>query len=414
MRLRKNAGIDPEAARELETLDAALRGEAPEGGQRDLWELALDIRAERPLPSHDFVAELDSRVRSGFAEPARPSAFARLRRSPRTAPLVAGSAASVLIVVAGLASLGVFGGDGGRRDSAPPDRVIPLDDGAGAERLAKPSPSAEPAPGGPPGAGGSSSGSADSPATSPPLPPSDGTRVAPGARKREKERQASLTLATSADDVADVADGVVRITDRYRGFVLSSSVSDGADGRAGASLDLRIPSDRAQSAIADLSELAHVRARTQSEQDVTASFVSLRTRLRDALAERRRLLRRLEAAQTDNEAAAIRARLRLANRRIARVRADFRAQRSRIDYAAVSVAVEGDRRASGDGRWTFGDALHDAGTILTTAFALMLVALAVLVPIALLALVTLLVSRRLASVRRERVLDSSVETGSSR
>ena len=43
-------------------------------------------------------------------------------------------------------------------------------------------------------------------------------------------------------------------------------------------LDLRVPSERHQRALADLSELAHVRARTQDARDITAAFTSPRQR----------------------------------------------------------------------------------------------------------------------------------------
>src|SRR6185503_8551766 len=117
-----------------------------------------------------------------------------------------------------------------------------------------------------------------------------------------------------------VADGVIRVTDRHGGFVLSSSVSAGEGAKAGASLDVRIPSDRLQAAVADLSELAHVRSRTQAARDVTAEFSSPRRRLADALAERRGLLRQLAQAVTPNQTAAVRARLRAVNRRADRAR----------------------------------------------------------------------------------------------
>ena len=95
-----------------------------------------------------------------------------------------------------------------------------------------------------------------------------------------------------------MADGAIRVTDRHGGFVLSSSVSSGEGAEAGATLDLRIPSARLQPALADLSELAHVRSRTQEARDITAAFTSPRRRLSDALAERRGLLRQLARAVT--------------------------------------------------------------------------------------------------------------------
>jgi Domain of unknown function (DUF4349) len=204
-----------------------------------------------------------------------------------------------------------------------------------------------------------------------------------------------------------VADDVIRITDRYRGFVLSSSVSGGSDGRQSATLDLRIPAGRLQSAISDISRLAHVRSRTQNTLDVTAGYVSARSRLREAIAERRALLHQLAAADTANETASIRARLRLTNRRIARARAALRDLATQVRYAAVSVSVEPERKKldRSDG-WTAGEGFDDALGILGTSVAVALVALAVFVPIGLLSALVWLAVRGLRQGRRERALRS--------
>jgi hypothetical protein len=199
---------------------------------------------------------------------------------------------------------------------------------------------------------------------------------------------------------------VIGVTDRYRGFVLGSAVSGGEGGRAGATFDLRIPSDNLQPALRDLSELTHVRSRTQTTEDITGRFVSAESRLEDALAERRALLRQLARAVTPNETASIRARLRLANRRIGAARASLRSVRNQVELSAVAVAIEPDDSLAGDdGGWTLGEALDDALRVLEALAGAALVALAVLVPVALLGMLAWLASRRIVRDRRERALD---------
>jgi hypothetical protein len=252
---------------------------------------------------------------------------------------------------------------------------------------------------------GAAGGSTAAPATSPPLPSPPG--VAPRVRERQVERAASLTLAAPRDRIEETADEAIRVTDRHGGFVLSSSVSSGDGAQAGAALDLRVPSERVQRALADLSELAHVRARTQDARDITASFTSPRRRLADALAERRGLLRQLARADTPNETAAIRARLRAANRRIDRAQAELRRLRERVAFSAVAVTIEpGSSSAGGDGGgWTLGDALDDALGVLRALLGAALIALAVLVPAAVLAGVAWLAYRPWLRRRRERALE---------
>jgi uncharacterized protein DUF4349 len=324
----------------------------------ELNDLALILQAHRPVPRAEFARALDARAATGFPRPAagasrarRGLALARLRR----APLVLGSAAAAFIVVTAIATSGLLSNGGGG--------VSGTRERPGADTAA-----------------GRASGAAAEQAPVPPAPSPAG--IAPRAPSRKVERSASLTLAAPSDEVEGVADRVVRTTDRFGGFVLQSSVSSGESG-TGATLDVRIPSARLQAALAELSRLAHVRARSQATQDVTATFGSQRRRLAEALAERRALLRLLARAATPNETASVRARLRFASRRIDAARAALRRVAERVDFAAVSVSVE-PGASTGDGRWTPGDAFRDALSVLGTIGGALLVALAVVVPAGLL------------------------------
>jgi hypothetical protein len=415
MRTRNGTPQSPNVERELAAVDATLGGQPVDADLTELAELVLAVRAERPRPRPDFAEELDARAAAGFprsewkapGETALESDAGRPPRKtarsgfpflpafkPRRLPLAFGTAASLLIVVTAVVSSGVFSGESrdesvrGRPQGAPPSADITTD--------------REPAA---PSAGaGSESAKALSPATS--VAPPSRTGVRPRVTKREVDRDAALVLAAPRADIEDTADGVIQVTDRHQGFVLRSNVSSGDEGRAGATLELRIPSDRLQPALRDLSELAHVRSRTQTTQDITARFVSARSRLNDARAERRALLRQLARATTPNETASIRARLRLANRQIAAARSDLRGLRDRVDFSTVSVAIEADESVKEpDGGWSPGDALRDALGILETTVGIVLVSLAVLVPLAALGLLAWLASSRLRSTRRERALD---------
>jgi hypothetical protein len=57
--------------------------------------------------------------------------------------------------------------------------------------------------------------------------PGSGGAFAPGRRERRLERTGSLTLAAPDERLEQVADAIVRIVDRHRGIVLSSSVDRG-------------------------------------------------------------------------------------------------------------------------------------------------------------------------------------------
>jgi Domain of unknown function (DUF4349) len=210
-----------------------------------------------------------------------------------------------------------------------------------------------------------------------------------------------------------VADRVVRVTDEVGGIVVTSSVSSADDDRGGATFSLRVPTRRLDDALARLSKLAHVRSRTQNSQDVTGAFVTAEERLDEALAEREGLLRALGRADSTNETASIRARLRIVQSEIASARAAVRRLRVRTDFSAVSVTIEpgssagGSTGGSSDDSWTPGDAAGDAVRVLEVAAGVVLVAAAVLVPFALLGGLGVAAGRVVRRRRREQALEPS-------
>ena len=137
---------------------------------------------------------------------------------------------------------------------------------------------------------------------------------APGRSDRRIERSVALELGAPADEMERLAEQVTAVTNRYGGFVLSSSLSTGEDG-AGGDFDLRIPAARLRPALRELSGLATVRSQSQSGRDVTRQHVTGTRPAAAARAERAGLLRRLEEADTDAEAEAIRAAARPRGRR---------------------------------------------------------------------------------------------------
>src|SRR5919201_4728460 len=132
MRLRdEEMPLDPEIERELETIDRALAGLEARPGQEDLAELALELRAGRPVLEPLFAAELDEWAAAGF--PPRHSVTEVQRRPPAdtllglrerlaTVPprrlLAPAGAAAALLVAIGI-GIGVSDQLGGGPSQAP-------------------------------------------------------------------------------------------------------------------------------------------------------------------------------------------------------------------------------------------------------------------------------------------------------
>ena len=299
---------------------------------------------------------------------------------------VAGGAVASLLLVA-VIGVAVSSGPGGD-----------VTDGAGGSGGAVEQRSAEDD-----GAGGAAESDSVAPSTSAPAAPGNG--FAPGRRDRKIERSIAMTLTAPDDEITKVAGDVNRVTARHGGFVLRSSLDTGEDSATG-SFELRIPSNRLQAALRDLAATATVSSQSQSGQDVTREHVTATDRLQAARSERRSLLRRLEDADTDEDAEAIRARLDLVAGEINGLRGQLRDLRLRTDYAIVSVDLMGaDEDDSGSGSaGAFDDAVGDAGDLLVGFAGVLIRVLAIALPLGIVALVAWLIGAMLRRRRRESAL----------
>jgi hypothetical protein len=358
----------PEAL-ELEAVDAALAGRYVAPEHTELAELALLLRDDRPEPTPAFAEQLDRRVAAGF--PARPKAPRFMWLRANLAP------AFILLLIAVPIGLAVALGGGDSDDS---------------------------------GSGGSGSISDSAGAGAGQAAP-EAARVAPGAaadeaprrQKRSVERSATITLAAPRREIDRVARQIGDVTADAGGYVARSRVTSSRGG----SLRLRVPSNRVNTTIQQLSKLAKVRELSRNSRDITAVVVSARDRLDDARAERTSLLRQLAAATTLNETESIRARLRIVSGEIASARNSLKRVNDRADFADVAVTLVTARRSSDDaaGAWTPGDAWRDALRVLEVIAGVLVIAAAVALPLALAWLLGWLARRGVTRRRRERALD---------
>lgn len=342
-------------------------------------ELTRELRAMRAQIDHGFAAKLDAWAAEGFpakGDSPAPSRHSRLR-GLRLRPLLPRLATAASLVLVLTVSIGVLSQvDGGGSDDT--------DDSGGVAELSVEQ---------------ESGGDASVAAPTVPQPPGQ-EKLLPG-REREVARDASMRLSTEPDEVDEVADGVIEVTERYDGIVLRSDVQTQEE-RARATFDLRIPAQNLQATLADLSDLASVSERDEASLDVTAPFVSAEERFDDAKAEVDALLQGLTQADSAGEIAQIRERLRIARSELAAARSELAALKQSTDFSTLAVTVTGDGDSDG---WSLGDAVDDAGSVLEDIGGATIVALAALIPLGLLAGAAWFVYSRVRRSRRENALD---------
>jgi hypothetical protein len=227
---------------------------------------------------------------------------------------------------------------------------------------------------------------------------------------RDIERSASIVLGTKPGEVAGAAAKVYSAVHAANGVVLNSSVESGRAGPTGASFSLLIPSRKLDDALAEFSKIAEVRSRHDATNDITAPTVGVTEELRDSNASIEGLLKELGDVETEAERESVEARLREERRHHAAIRASLEHLHKRAAMSEVSLRIVTNHGAGvvppskDDSGWSVGDALHDAGHILTVAAGVLLIGLAILAPIALIALLFWSLNRFRVRRLRERAL----------
>ena len=366
-------------------------------------QLAAELRELRPTPRPEFAAELDQRAAAGFPRRSRWPRFSsgRLRGvPPRRLLLPAGGLAIVAIaavtVIVSTTESGNPSESGGGGSASTLGFLNKFD----SDSLPEPSPTYAPgaAEEAAPAGESSSSGAAGADTELEPF----SQKATPQIHHRAVERSAELVLAAAPGDVGDDSSKVFEAVHAHDGIVMSSSTREGKPGEAAARFELLIPSAKLGDALAALSAIDEVRTRHEATDDITAPTVATGELLQDSKARIDSLLAQLESADAESEREAVEAELTAERRHRARLRAQLQNLERRADYSRVLVRIEtgAPDESSGGGTWGIGDALNDAGKILAVAVAVAVIALAILGPIALIALLAWLTHR--AWVRRER------------
>ncbi|HSZ14074.1 MAG TPA: DUF4349 domain-containing protein [Solirubrobacteraceae bacterium] len=412
----------------LAELDAALIGHA-EGPEADAWrELRGEVRSLAPPMSPELERRLERRLAvepdashapDAHGVPRAPVAptrrLARLRDLRRPQLAGAGALAAVLVVALAVLIPGL-GGSGPKNRVVPPVTTFrspatsapafaPSSTFSGQAKAENGTLQAAPKSAG----AASSAGKAEGPSPAVASPENAASSPAGAAPGRVQQLAASVSLSAGNADVQAIADGVSRAAVREEGFVEQSHVQVQRHGTSEAGLNLKIPSAHLAAALAAIGRLAPVSAESQSLQDITDSYDAAKRRLADAVAERRALLRALARASTEGQIDSLRERLAQARGAIVQDGAALRAVSQRASTAEVEVTVLGGASSSstaGEGL-TLHRGLHDALRVLTVALIVLLIAAAVLVPLALLIAAAVGSHRLWRRHARERALDAT-------
>jgi hypothetical protein len=404
---------------------------AGEPGAPGIEQLEADVRALAPPMDPAFqerlrahLAERAAGGEGGVSAPARRGRLrARLSGTPRRRGALGLAGALAVLIPAVL----IAGGSGGPSHSSQSDAAfeplsrVKVPNGevisphkaeragnaptivpgkASEESSAKDAPAVEPAEELAEHSSTTSAGSAAS--TVAPAAPTPATS-APSSGSRLQQLGASMTLTATPSGVQQLADQVSQIIVGDGGFVAHSQVQQQSNGPSEAQLSLDLPSTKLAAALAALGRLAPVQSQSQALQDITSSYDAARTRLSDALAERRAALRALARAQTQGEIESLQARLSELRGTISRTSGEVKAVAHKAANAEVEVTVIGSRSAQDTGG-ALHRGLHDAGRVLDAVLIALLIGAGALAPVTLALLAAFGLRRALLRRRREQAL----------
>lgn len=404
--------FDEEPQRALAVIDETLAGEAVAPEDAELAELTLILAGQRPEPSAAFTAVLDQRVARRFAAPAAGGARAPMgkrRRSwlyaPGAAFALAAAAAVVIVVSSGSPPRQLAHDLSGAPAVRAPAHANSSASSSSTATSSAAAPSTGPASSAASSAGSAGASSAGSAGVASPA-------VAPATPGRQVIRSAQISLSTRPSQVDNVAQQVFTVVANQNGVVESSNVTATNDASGYAQFQLSVPNANLGPAMAALSKLhgAAVVSRNDATQDVTGRVGGAGRTLADARAQRTALLRQLAIATTNAAINSLRIQIRDANASIASDLATLRGLQRQVASSQISLTINasmivGRHHSSTGGGFTLGRAAHQAGRVLVVAAGVALIALAVLVPVGLLAGLGLWVGYAVRRRRREQALD---------
>ncbi len=208
---------------------------------------------------------------------------------------------------------------------------------------------------------------------------------------------ARLRLSIAHESFDDKVDDVHAIVDSYSGFVVNSTASQGSDKRlVQGSLDLRIPAESYEDALARLRQLGKVEALEESGQDVSQEFVDLNARIRQLRAVEAQLLELLQQADDVPAALAVQNQLSQVQLDLEQARGRLQYLDNRVSYATISLAMhEVGAVAPKGGGFSIVDAWATAGSAFLTVVGWIFIGIAVAAPVLVLLGLGLLAGREL-------------------
>ncbi|MDY4221755.1 MAG: DUF4349 domain-containing protein [Candidatus Faecousia sp.] len=152
----------------------------------------------------------------------------------------------------------------------------------------------------------------------------------------------TMNLTAETGDLDGALEAVMAQVSEMEGYVESQSVSGGSAGSGRhrfASLTIRVPADRVDRFVEEVSGLTNLVSSSRNVQDITLTYSDTEGRVTALKAEEARLLELMEQAETMTDLLEIEARLTEVRYQLENYASTLRLYDNQVDYATVSLYI---------------------------------------------------------------------------
>jgi hypothetical protein len=169
--------------------------------------------------------------------------------------------------------------------------------------------------------------------------PVQGTGPTTGGLTRAERVSATLTVEVQdSDAVADAAQDVLTLTRSLGGYIVSSNVVTGEEGSA--AIVVRVPSDRVQEALVELSTLGRIVSQQVTVEDLQEELDAMQRRANSVRQQIARITARLESEALDAETRAVlEARRRALRTELRELRGGIAATQAEARMATLQLSI---------------------------------------------------------------------------
>lgn len=147
----------------------------------------------------------------------------------------------------------------------------------------------------------------------------------------------SSYITLEVEDFQKAYDEVAVIVTGFKGLIADSRVYETDKGQKRGTITVRLPSEEFLSAITDLEEIGHVKAKRITGKDVTEEYIDLEARLTNFDRQEDRLLEILAKANTVDEILNVEKQLERVRGEIERITGRLRYRDDRVEFATITL-----------------------------------------------------------------------------